>query len=114
MSLDAARLQRLLNELDAAKKGMAKAQRLLDALAGKNFPVVTLSLDVAPARRESGFDKEEHAFRLVDCDHYSHGARVSPGREVLHAHLKRFAEESRIAWASRVEGLEFQIRKAAK
>lgn len=109
-ALDLSTLQRLVNELADAKKGRTKAQRLVDVLemqAGK--AAVVLSLTV---RNERGSDREENDFRLIDADFYAH--RVAQGREPLLTHMQRFAREQLIAWNSKVEGIEFQIRRLTR
>ena len=108
--LDLTTLQRLVSELSSAKTSLAKAQRLVDSLEMKNGKTgVSLSLTLFNDR---GGDREEHAFRVIDADLYSH--RISNGREPVLRHLQRFAHEQRIAWAGKVEGLEFQIRRLTK
>jgi hypothetical protein len=106
-------LQRLAKELEQARAALTKAEQLETALqlcaekTGVTLQFIT--------HNERGGDNVAHSFRLVDCDQFR-TVRPAPaaGREVLLAQMQRFAREYLIACRSKVEGIEFQIRRLAR
>lgn len=105
--LNPQQLQSLVEQLAAATKVRTRAKRLVDALELKGDRV-HFSLSVADAREQ---EKDSYTFNVVDAFAYGHAAHVIKGRELVHAHLRRFALDQLIAATSKVEGLEFQIRR---
>lgn len=117
--LDLIELQRLMKDLEAARRQQDLAQRLVDALAMRNAYVsvgamVTVkSEDDRDRRRED--TSQGYAVPLTEVQPYSKGTvrEVAANRAVLQA-MRRHAQERLIGWTSKVEGIEFQIRKLAK
>lgn len=108
-------LRRLLAEHESAKKDLIRVGMLVSALARQgDRATVAITMKVTPV--ESGREREaqEFGFRVIDADRYTAGHRVAPGREALAAQLLRFAQERQIDLASKLEGIEFQIRRVAR
>jgi hypothetical protein len=110
-------LQRLTNDLATARSQLALAQRLLDALEMKNVHVsvnatVTVRNEEAPRREDAS---QGYAVPLTEVLPYSNGQvrTVAANKAVLQA-MQRHARERLIAWASKVEGIEFQIRRLTR
>lgn len=109
-AIDLSTLKRLTSELEAANTGLQRAKRLLSALEMQDDRRgIILSLTT---HSDTGGDKEPYEVRLIECDRYR-GPAVTKGREPLLAHMRRLAQEQVIAWSSKVEGIQFQIRKLA-
>lgn len=111
-------LQRLTKELEQARQQLALAQRLVDSLAMRHVhigvsAVVTVTNE-HPEDRRSDNRSQGYNVPLVEVNAYSHGQvrSVDANRVVLVA-LQRHAQDRLIGWKSKVEGIEFQIKRLA-
>lgn len=108
-------LQRLVRELEQARSGHKTAQRLVDALTRPaDFTSVMLTLTVKNEERNSREEAVNFDVPLTETGTYQPKPRaVEANRQMLLA-ARRHAQERLIGWASKVEGLEFQIRRLTK
>lgn len=112
-------LQRLVKELESARHQYSLAQRLVDALAMRDVhisvsAVITVKDEDGRDRRRDDFS-QSYAVPLTEVQPYSNGKvrEIANNRVVLEA-MRRHAQERLIGWASKVEGIEFQIRRSVK
>jgi hypothetical protein len=108
-------LKRLVKELETARNARAQAQRLVDALTKPpEFTTVSLMLTVKNEDRHAREEAINFHVPLTQADFYQSKPRaVEANRQMLLA-ARRHAHERLIGWASKVEGLEFQIRRLTK
>lgn len=110
--LNAEQLAHLASKLAAARKEIARAQQLYDALqmkSGKTPVILSLTLT-----NERGGDRVPYEFGLVDVEYLSPSPSVRRGREQVLSHLQQFARNHLVGCKSAAEGIEFQIRQLAK
>ena len=117
--LNLVELQRLTKELETARRQLDLVQRLVDALAMRNVYIsvsatVTVKNDDERDRRRED-NSQGYAVPLTEVQPYTNGQvrEVAANRAVLEA-MRCHALERLIGWTSKVEGIEFQIRKLAK